>query len=803
MGRFQRVRIGPVFALEILLRWGFNRFGQLGLGSNNPTMAFAKNKNKNSTFTGHNNAEEDHTRGKQIKLCLEPRRIALFPGSVGSVDAAANSSAALRAEDGRLFTWGSNEAGRLGQHFNSHGIPLQHVHSPCGVPGLSGKIISSMTLTENGGFAFVPSSVSATEPPLVPIAGGTQIILRGGGFWDSADCVVKFIPLMEENDMETKTLPRSAVGKYLPPEASGPRGLTKPGVVCKLPRFALPGDVFAEVAMNGKDFTSDRVRVSLYEDPVITIIKPNCCSSTVAADLTIWGSGLFETGLIKVRLKERGGSGREWIVPGIFEQNASVCSDGDSTSPVQSAVLCTSPCVDGGDFPIEVRIAVALNGSDFVSLHGSTFVIHDAVISRLVPDCRPLSLYPHDDSLEGTKANRVVKIVGKSFFNSSEMRVTLSLEHNGSKVNYSCPAEYVDSTVLQFAPPSLYELLGYKARNASCEDGSSEEDGAPALPDQQVWTCLLELSLNGNEFLQSALPFMMYGQLGQDEIRICPPSCGPSSGGTETSLKLPSRFRCDDDDAALWPSLMSALVQFRPIDNKLMESVSVSARKELSSCPELDSSSSRKEWDTMIMFTTPKIKLEAILLENTCHDTKDGILDGGGSGSADGCFLNEEMDGLGGSASEYSVHAPEEPPRSLGLRQDMVVEVALDGENFCAACDMSFTYYGAPTVTQIKTNPESSEEVPAAAPGSEIFIFGTGFFEDGIVRVHLECANDKKAAAAQVTDASIDQGVIKFTMPELDNEADGGEKSRLEVGISFNGGKNFTSTCAYIDFIYQ
>ena len=76
-----------------------------------------------------------------------------------------------------------------------------------------------------------------------------------------------------------------------------------------------------------------------------------------------------------MRLKERGRNSREWIVPGFFEQATSAPSDGDSTSLLHDVVKCRSPVIEGDTFPVDVRIAVALNGLDFVSLHGSTFVI--------------------------------------------------------------------------------------------------------------------------------------------------------------------------------------------------------------------------------------------------------------------------------------------------------------------------------------------------------------------------------------------------------------------------------------------
>ena len=95
-------------------RWGFNRFGQLGLGL---CVSGQNSKSVISTYT------------------ISPRRVVHFPGSVAFANAAANSSAAVRAEDGMLFTWGSGEARRLG-HFLEKGLNTEHVHCPRSVPGL-------------------------------------------------------------------------------------------------------------------------------------------------------------------------------------------------------------------------------------------------------------------------------------------------------------------------------------------------------------------------------------------------------------------------------------------------------------------------------------------------------------------------------------------------------------------------------------------------------------------------------------------------------------------------------------------
>lgn len=779
-------------------------------------------RQQGSEITEQSELNSQHGRRRHYapSLCLEPHRVVLFPGAVKLVDAAANSSAALRADDGMLFTWGCGEAGRLGHH-EKYTSAIQHAHTPCAVSGLCGRLVASMTITEHGGFAFVPSSVSTVEPPLVPIAGGTQIVLRGGGFWDSADCVVKFIPAEQENS-EAQTLPRSSVGKYVTSELSS----SKSGVICKLPRFTTPCDVFAEVAMNGKDFTSDRVRVRLYEDPVLVSIKPICCSSTNAADLTIIGSMFFETGIIKVRFKERGGSSREWIVPGALAQKAdSLAADGE----LSQVVKCKSPIIDGGDFPVEVRVAVALNGADFVALQNLVFVIHNAAVLHLRPNCRPLDLNPQDETPENSTAlPNVVTIIGQSFFDSSEMIINLKFEYAGDMIEYSSQANYVDTKTVTFAPPSLYELLGFsrskKSLSAVSDDDMVEEQDTPVLPEQPVWIFSLELSLNGTEFLRTSLPFMLYRQLGQNQIIARTPMCGPSIGGTRVSLRFPSWFCCCGDLS--WPQLNSAIVQLRSPNGSLYSTgpiIAYSQRQSVVSAKTEPGDNTHKESgdyvevsaayiipqsELLVTFSTPAIELDAIMNCSSSESTGDLA----GKPDLDDKCLSSMIDSTASTELEpdSTSQVGAEKTSIKSRRVDMIVEVALDGQNFSAPCDSYFTCYGTPCVTHIKTTHETAEDMPVATSGTEVSMFGTGFFDDGVVKVHIACLTVQgEQQEVCISDAYCTEGVVKFTMPDLKLEKGSNfeqfyttdeNQHKLIVDISFNGGENFTSSGIFLNF---
>lgn len=758
-----------------MFRWGFNRFGQLGLGEGSGSeRGWGSERDRGLLCT------------KASNMLLNPHRVALFPGRASLVSAAANSSAALREEDGMLFTWGSGESGRLGHtcvsdEEQSFCVDAAPVYKPLAVSGLRGRLVANMTLNEEGGFAFVPSSVDLVEPPLLPISGGMKVILRGGGFWDSADCVVKFVPAIEEGAHTSNFLPRSSVGKYIAPEIG--HGLEKnntPGIICKLPRFSAPCDVFVEVAMNGKDFTSNCVRVQLYQEPVLNHIKPICCSCTSTTKLDILGSYLFETGLIKVRFKERGGFGREWVEPGsIYTSNGGlnegVLSEEDGT------VSCRSPLVSGGEFPIEARISVALNGVDFVTLQGTMFVIHNAAVSYLTPDCRPLLL---NTPIEPDLNEYTVQIKGQSFFRSRVMLVRFRVEHEGCEVFYNCNANYLDRRSISFSAPTISELLALH-KSDDPVSGSSDDDivdddvfvPGGMSPDQRSWFCGVQLSLNGTDFLDGVFPFVLYGDFHCEEIDALGPMSGPSSGGSRITFRLPSWFTSCDKSA--WPEYRSAIVRLHPTKNSAkVEALTTPASRELIPIRDIEPTgviATREQYQIGVSFVTPVFKLEA----NSAN-----VIDAG--------TLNPDNSFCGTLESERrEEHVDDKPP--LRMTQDSMVprraelrlEIALDGDNFRPLCKTNFTYYATPAVSHLKTNIEPVQEAPVAKLGTEISIYGIDFFDSDSVKVKLARNSKFGSGDANVVlvDATCAGCVIKFTTPELLTDAEHLNFSSMAGGL--------------------
>ena len=91
---------------------------------------------------------------------------------------------------------------------------------------------------------------------------------------------------------------------------------------------------------------------------------------------------------------------------------------------VERYVVCKSPMFQG-NFPMEARLSVALNGIDFVFLQGMNIVIHNAATHSAVPSSGPTT--------GGTK----IHVMGSSFYAAPTVRARILVPARG--VHYSLP----------------------------------------------------------------------------------------------------------------------------------------------------------------------------------------------------------------------------------------------------------------------------------------------------------------------------------------------------------------------------
>ena len=115
-------------------------------------------------------------------------------------------------------------------------------------------------------------------------------------------------------------------------------------------------------------------------------------SAQSSKEVRIKGKGFFETDLIQVRFKEKGSDSREvtvkgWIVEDIVDSVENPETE-ELEDVVEKSIVCKSPLFEGS-FPMEARVSVALNGSDFVLLQNMNVVVHNASTKSAVPSSAP------------------------------------------------------------------------------------------------------------------------------------------------------------------------------------------------------------------------------------------------------------------------------------------------------------------------------------------------------------------------------------------------------------------------------
>eukprot|EP00618_Florenciella_parvula_P012719 CAMPEP_0119481230 /NCGR_PEP_ID=MMETSP1344-20130328/9668_1 /TAXON_ID=236787 /ORGANISM="Florenciella parvula, Strain CCMP2471" /LENGTH=841 /DNA_ID=CAMNT_0007515599 /DNA_START=58 /DNA_END=2580 /DNA_ORIENTATION=- len=486
-----------------LYSWGFNAYGQLGLGHSDSQFEPAPVE----------------VMGRDGNSCV-----------VREVKASGNYSAAL-SERGDIYTFGCGGHGRLGHGSN------EHMYVPTLMLGIEGKQVSHFVMTAKNMYVFVPSVVCKVEPPCGPLSGGTTVFVHGGGFWDAEDMTMRFSPTTVPKK-GSNVVARSSQGTYVR-DADFDSGVMQQ-IKCNAPRFNDPGEMSLEVAMNGHDFTDSGITYTYYADPVVESIQPPCFSATNPRELLIQGSGFYETGLVKIRFKEKpGGEDREELVEGtcVSEKNVEFNPDTEEEEIVEVvSIICNSPVFGGELFPIDTRVAVALNGKDFVTLPGTSVMVHNCNLKGTTPMSAPI---------EGGTA---VSVEGTSFYPSPTLGVRISipdpyveppeekevdaLEIEEQKSFTSQPepkpfaeikvrAEFVSSTEMTFVMPT--------------EGLFDNEDVYKYLfPNPSVLSvaAVLEATIDGEGYLDSKIPFYFFRQA---EFNL-EPATGPTKGGTEVKL---------------------------------------------------------------------------------------------------------------------------------------------------------------------------------------------------------------------------------------------------------------------------
>lgn len=226
---FVGVACGFAHALAVtssgqLYSWGWNTYGQLGLGSTS-----------------------------SINSAAVPQQVELPAVEWSKVFAGGNYSAGITT-NGELYTWGVGKHGQLAHGLNQRKCEF----APKSVAELQRTVVSAVVCGERNLYVFAPTHITGISPQCGEITGGYELQIKGSGLWASENLTVRFIPLTEGR------LPRGSLGVY---------NETTQEVVCQVPKFSLAGEFAVEVAMNGKHFTSNGHVFSAFKRPQVSSVS--------------------------------------------------------------------------------------------------------------------------------------------------------------------------------------------------------------------------------------------------------------------------------------------------------------------------------------------------------------------------------------------------------------------------------------------------------------------------------------------------------------------------------------------------
>ncbi len=284
----------------LLYRWGLNKCGQLGLGD-----TITRHVPVGAALT-QSGCDDD-----EAKMCV-----------LAQVFAYAHSSAGIDTS-GRLFTWGSNDNGRLMHStasepdFRSEEVLPTRTNSrlslgataTAAVPSSPGKppakviafetapklvvsdklsgcrvqsfafsklnsaVLVHTTVTKvinepmfqfaNSQIAFI-AQVSPTSGPKRTFS---KLEISGFGLWDSPNIVLKF----SSKVYSAYNPPRSCAGHLRPSPLGDGAGV----ITCHPPKFAETGDYLVSVAMDGVNFLPQLLDVAVYQEAAVLSQTPD------------------------------------------------------------------------------------------------------------------------------------------------------------------------------------------------------------------------------------------------------------------------------------------------------------------------------------------------------------------------------------------------------------------------------------------------------------------------------------------------------------------------------------------------
>lgn len=403
-----------------------------------------------------------------------------------------------------FFTWGSGTHAKLG-----HG-DSQHRRVPTLVQKLMGRMPAELACGEKSMCVFSPTCVCALQPTCGPVAGKTELVLEGAGYWPSDDITVRFVPLPGPDGVLPNIAPRAAIGKYI----------DDTHISCKTPKLSAPCTVKVEVAVNGKSFTNDCKEFEFFPVPNLDAIAPGSTHTKGGEELTISGTDLHDAQQVLVRFAGEE-DGQIWEVEGQIivippEGSTDDFLEGDSVS-LEPAPEPSSEIAEGTDaaeltrqivvqaptclpedeeedpqinLPIRTNVSVSFNGQDFHPVGGPVLVHHAARLEGVLPTCAAVT------------GGLPLKIRGRSLFDSGGVQVHFVFPPEPKEVQVE-----LDEEGKPIAPEEVDQEVAADVNDAEATE--LDEEGNPIVDDSE-WrgqvVVVPAVCLSSTELLVEAIP---------------------------------------------------------------------------------------------------------------------------------------------------------------------------------------------------------------------------------------------------------------------------------------------------------
>eukprot|EP00698_Gefionella_okellyi_P025823 TRINITY_DN9606_c0_g1_i1.p1 TRINITY_DN9606_c0_g1~~TRINITY_DN9606_c0_g1_i1.p1 ORF type:complete len:5899 (-),score=1194.87 TRINITY_DN9606_c0_g1_i1:131-16627(-) len=318
------------------------------------------------------------------------------------------------------------------------------------------------TKQNNVPYLYYPNTVTTTNtfPQSSFQTGGTSVEVVGTNFVNTGQIFVRF-------NQSNVLLPVFAT--YM--------STTKVAILT--PIFELqPPLVYVDVALNGQQYTNNRVPFSIYAQNVsISGTAPLSGPNNSGYVISVMGLGFVNTGNIQIQFSNPS-LAAPVIVTGSFSQF--------------TLISCIAPAIP--TFQGLLTVAVSLNGQDYVDSN-----VQFQYYSSLV---RMTAFTPFTGPTTG---NTTVNVTGVNFVNLTT--IVMSISDGIHRVNVS--AQYESQTLMTFTTP----MFDFGALNVN-----TSVDVAP----------------NGFFYTQKPLPFFFYGPYFITQLV---PPLGPVSGNTTIQVQ--------------------------------------------------------------------------------------------------------------------------------------------------------------------------------------------------------------------------------------------------------------------------